>query len=439
MSSDLVPVRVADNDQVQLSADQALAVNAVLTAHGPRVVFVTGKAGTGKSTVLRQLVRSGLMEMVVLAPTGLAALNVGGQTIHSFFGFKLGPLDENPDLMHIWKPRGQKHRLVEKLEAIVIDEVSMVRADLMDAIDFSLRVNLRSKLPFAGKTVVVFGDLWQLEPVVQSGDEQEFLASRYASPFFFDSKVVRDSGMDVVELQTVHRQKDDLEFLWALNRIRQGSTEDLDLFNSRVGAPLEAEHVLTLTATNARATTINTVALARLNSPPAVYTGSVEGDFGKDFPAENTLVLKPGAQVMFVKNGKDWVNGTLGTVVTAEPDRLVVHTQDGVTTEVAPEKWEKYRYTFNRSTERIEAEPVGAYTQVPLRLAWAATIHKAQGLTFDHLRLDMDRRAFAHGQLYVALSRCRTLAGLSLVRPVTQHDVCVNHRVWEFEKAAGLA
>ena len=439
MSSDLVPARIADQDAVALSPDQAFAVNTILTAKEQRVVFVTGKAGTGKSTVLRQVVESGLMQMVVLAPTGLAALNVGGQTIHSFFGFKLGPLDENPDLMHMWKPHGQKHKLVQKLEAIVIDEVSMVRADLMDAIDFSLRMNLRSNLPFAGKTLIVFGDLWQLEPVVAGNAETEFLGSRYASPFFFDSKVVRNTGMDVVELTTVHRQKDDQEFLWALNRIRKGEIEDLELFNSRVGASLQAEHVLTLTATNARASAINMTALARLPFPQSSYEGHIEGDFGRDLPAEQNLVLKPGAQVMFVKNGKEWVNGTLGTVVTAEQDRVIVHTQDGVTADVVPETWEKYKYTFDRSSERIEAEPVGTYKQLPLRLAWAVTIHKAQGLTFDHLRLDMDRRAFAHGQLYVALSRCRTLAGLSLVKPVTKEDVQVNMRIWEFERAAGLA
>lgn len=437
--SDLIPTRVADNAAVTLSPDQALAVNTILTSGGQRVVFVTGKAGTGKSTVLRQVVQSGLMNLVVLAPTGLAALNVGGQTIHSFFGFKLGPLDDNPDLMHIWQQHGHKHKLVQKLEAIVIDEISMVRADLMDAIDFSLRTNLRSNQPFAGKTIIAFGDLWQLEPVVSGPAESEFIGSRYASPFFFDSRVVREMGMDVVELQTVHRQKDDQEFLWALNRIRRGETSDLDLFNSRVGAELNAEHVLTLTATNAKASTINMTALARLPFTQQVYEGQVSGDFGRDLPAEQNLVLKPGAQVMFVKNGKDWVNGTLGTVTTAEPDRVIVHTQDGVTADVVPESWEKYKYTFNRASERIEAEPVGSYSQIPLRLAWAVTIHKAQGLTFDNLRLDMDRRSFAHGQLYVALSRCRTLAGLSLVRPVTKDDVQVNPRIWEFERAAGLA
>lgn len=430
---------VATAPEVELSADQRLALDTVpdMPTFG-RVIFVTGKAGTGKSTVLRQLVAGTPLKSVVLAPTGLAAINAGGQTIHSFFNFKLGPLDDDPERVPTFKRGAPKQRLIAALDMVVIDEVSMVRADVMDAIDLSLRRNTGRKEPFGGKTVVAFGDLWQLEPVVPRGAEGEMIAHRFASPFFFDSESVRGGSLDVVELQTVHRQKDDPEFLWALNKLRKGDASELAYFNSQVGASLEGDHIVTLTATNARAQTINMTRLAALGTPESILEGTLVGDFGKDLPTDMVLRLRPGAQVMFVKNAKQWVNGTLGTVKWVEPDAVGVRTSDGSDVTVERDSWDKTRYTWDRASHRIAAEPVGTFTQFPLKLAWAVTIHKAQGLTFDRMVVDLDTRAFAHGQLYVALSRSRTLRGMSLVRAVRHDDCVVNSRIWDFERMAGL-
>ena len=403
-----------------------------------RCIFITGKAGTGKSTVLREFVQSSPLMKVVLAPTGLAAINVGGQTIHSFFNFHLGPIENDPDQIPVFRKGGSKRRLIEKLDCIVIDEVSMVRADIMDAIDYSLRLNTEVNEPFGGKTMVLVGDLWQLEPVVGGNAEQEMISHRYASPFFFDSQAVRDTSLDVIELQTVHRQKDDPEFLWALNKLRKGETDEIEYFNERVGTVLEGENIITLTATNARANAINLAALNKLPTTSRTYKGTAEGNFGNEFPADPILTLKVGAQVMFVKNAKHWVNGMLGTVVSLDEDVISVRTDRGEIVAVERETWEKNRFTWDRHQFRIQAEAVGSYLQFPLRLAWAVTIHKSQGLTFDNLILDLDRRAFAHGQLYVALSRCRTLAGLSLRNAIVAQDSIVHPRVWEFEKLAGL-
>lgn len=427
-------------DGVELSPDQRAALEAVpdMPTYG-RMIFVTGKAGTGKSTVLRRLVAETPLKAVVLAPTGLAAINAGGQTIHSFFNFKLGPLDDDPERVPTFKRGAPKQRLIASLDLVVIDEISMVRADVMDAIDLSLRRNTGRPEPFGGKTVVAFGDMWQLEPVVPAGAEGEMIGHRYASPFFFDADAVRNGSIDVIELQTVHRQKEDQEFLWALNRLRRGDTSETDYFNSRVGAPLEGGHIITLTATNARAQAINMARLAALKAPVSVHEGTLVGEFGKDLPTEHVLRLAPGAQVMFVKNAKQWVNGTLGTVRWAEPDAVGVRTEDGLDVTVERESWDKTRYTWDRTSHRIVAEPVGTFTQFPLKLAWAVTIHKAQGLTFDKMVVDLDTRAFAHGQLYVALSRCRTLEGLSLRRPVRASDCVVNPRIWDFDRMAGLA
>jgi len=425
---------------VDLSPDQIAALEAVpdMPTYG-RMIFVTGKAGTGKSTVLRKLVAETPLKSVVLAPTGLAAINAGGQTIHSFFNFKLGPLDDDPERVPTFKRGAPKQRLIASLDMVVIDEISMVRADIMDAIDLSLRRNTGRHEPFGGKTIVAFGDMWQLEPVVPGGAEGEMIEHRYASPFFFDSEVVRSGSIDVVELQTVHRQKEDPEFLWALNRLRRGDTSELDYFNSRVGAVVEGEHVITLTATNGRAQALNMTRLAGLGKPVSILEGTLVGEFGKDLPTDQVLRLAPGAQVMFVKNAKQWVNGTLGTVRWAEPDAVGVRTADGLDVTVERESWEKTRYTWDRGSHRIVAEPVGTFTQFPLKLAWAVTIHKAQGLTFDRMVVDLDTRAFAHGQLYVALSRCRSLEGLALRRPVRPSDCVVNQRIWEFERLAGLS
>jgi ATP-dependent DNA helicase PIF1 len=417
-----------------LSDDQTTVLESIpdVPTYG-RCFFVTGRAGTGKSTVLRRFVEATPMKTVVLAPTGLAAVQVGGQTVHSFFNFPLGPLQVGISEIPLFKKGQAKRRLIESLDCVVIDEVSMVRADLMDAIDYSLRINRdREHEPFGGVTLVCFGDLMQLEPVVQSGADEEMMADRYESPFFFDSKVVKETSLDVFELTKVHRQREDEEYLWALNRLREGHTDELAVFNGRVGAELGGEGVVTLTATNGRAGSINLQRLAKLPGRPTIFKAQVQGTFGRETPTEEVLALKPGAQVMFVKNGQGWVNGSLGEVQEVEPERVRVKLFDGKDHWVEPETWDKKRYTWDRFSSRISSEAVGSFTQIPLRLAWALTIHKSQGLTIEKVRLDLDRPAFSHGQAYVALSRCRSLSGLSLVRPLEARDVIVVERALAF-------
>ncbi len=418
----------------ELSTDQEGALAAIpdVSTYG-RCIFITGRAGTGKSTVLRRFIEATPMKAVVLAPTGLAAVQVGGQTIHSFFNFPLGPIQCDPETVPLFKKGQAKRRLIEALDCVVIDEVSMVRADIMDAIDYSLRRNReRMQEPFGGVTMVCFGDLMQLEPVVQSGADEEMMADRYESPFFFDSKAVRETSLDVYELTTVHRQKEDEEYLWALNRLREGNTDELGLFNARVGAEIGTEGVVTLTATNGRAGSINLQRLAKLTGRPTIFKATMQGNFGRETPTEEVLALKPGAQVMFVKNGRGWVNGSLGEVTEVEAERVKVKLFEGGEHWVEPETWDKKRYTWDRYSSRISSEGVGSFTQIPLRLAWALTIHKSQGLTLDKVRLDLDRPAFSHGQAYVALSRCRTLSGLSLVRALEPRDVIVVERALAF-------
>ncbi|HXH60813.1 MAG TPA: AAA family ATPase, partial [Fimbriimonadaceae bacterium] len=379
------------------------------------------------------------LKTVVLAPTGLAAVQVGGQTIHSFFNLPLGPLPEDGESVPLFKKGQAKSRLIRALECVVIDEVSMVRADVMDAIDCSLRKNReRPNEPFGGATVVCFGDLMQLEPVVQSGADQQMMADRYESPFFFDSRVVKETSLDVFELTTVHRQKEDSEFLWALNRMREGFTDELAVFNDRLDAPLAGEGVVTLTATNAKASSINLLRLSRLPGTAMVFKAVQVGTFGRETPTDALLSLKPGAQVMFVKNGRFWVNGSLGEVTELDTDRVKVKVFDGDEHWVEPETWDKKRYAWDSFSSRISSETVGSFTQIPLRLAWALTIHKSQGLTLEKVRLDLDRPAFSHGQTYVALSRCRSLSGLSLVRELKPKDVIVSERALDFGRQAGL-
>ncbi|MBS1722219.1 MAG: AAA family ATPase [Armatimonadetes bacterium] len=422
-----------------LGEEQLAALHDIEQGPAGRFIFVTGRAGTGKSTLLREFVSGSRLRCVVVAPTGLAAIQVGGQTIHSFFGFPLGPLTNDKELVHEYRRSHPKRKLMENLDCLVIDEVSMVRADVLDAIDFSLRQNTgNNNLPFGGKTIVAFGDIRQLEPVVTGGADQEMISDRFASAFFFDAEALRSTGIDVWNLETVYRQRDE-EFLWALERVRLGDPYELSYFNERVGATLENPHTVTLTATNAKANSINQRRLAALAGTPKVFKGESTGAFDRDFPSDPLLMLKPGAQVMFVKNGKEWSNGTLGTVRSLHDGYVVVDAPGSGTVAVEPEKWEKSRYTWDSFSSRIGKEVVGEYSQLPLKLAWAVTIHKSQGLTLASALIDLDQRAFAHGQVYVALSRCRSIEGLSLARPIRPEDLVVNPRVAEFESRAKLS
>jgi energy-coupling factor transporter ATP-binding protein EcfA2 len=415
--------------------------NEYLAAHdflrdGDGHLFVTGRAGTGKSTLLTSLRGMVTEEMVVLAPTGLAAVNVGGQTIHSFFGFP--PRLIRPDDIR----RSRNGRLMRRLKFLVIDEVSMVRSDLMWAIDQSLRVNRgRPREAFGGVRLALFGDLHQLPPVVNDAEVAEHLESSYGGPFFFSVPALKEgSGTALVELTHVFRQRDEA-LLAVLNKVREGDVDedDLGLLNTRVH-PIrtlaEGEPYVILTPTNAAAGRINMAYLNALPGAPHPYAAKTTGEFNQAAqPTEGTLMLKPGAKVMLLRNDSDkrWVNGTIARVARLEEKRVWVEV-DGEEHEVEQVSWESRRYAFDKDAEKIVETVAGTFTQFPLRLAWALTIHKSQGLTLDKVYIDLGGGTFAHGQAYVALSRCRTLEGLALKRPLRPSDILFDRAAMDYRR-----
>ena len=398
---------------------------------GPGHLFITGRAGSGKSTLLRALPELVAEPMVVVAPTGLAAVNVGGQTIHSFFG--LPPrLIRGDDIK-----RSRNGSLMRKLKMLVIDEVSMVRSDLMWAIDQSLRLNRgRPREPFGGLRLVMFGDLNQLPPIVQETEVAEHLETNFGGPFFFTIPALREgAGTRLLELSRIFRQSDPA-LIEVLNRIRDGeaTTADLAPLNARV-APIrtlsEGDPYVILTPTNAAANRINSAFLEALPGATRAYVAEVTGEFGQGAqPTEQTLVLKPGAKVILLRNDADrrWVNGTIARVARLEESSVFVEI-DGREHEVEPVSWETRRYAFDTTAQKIVETVAGTFKQLPLRLAWALTIHKSQGLTLDRVYIDLGRGTFAHGQAYVALSRCRTMAGLSLARALRPDDIIFDRTV----------
>lgn len=400
-------------------------------------LFVTGRAGTGKSTLLQLLRNTTRKNTVVLAPTGIAALNVKGQTIHSFFGFPPRPLERR----EIKKRRNR--RMYKKLELLIIDEISMVRADLLDSMDYFLRINRENPQPFGGVQVVFFGDLFQLPPVVASDAEAMRFQLQYTSPYFFSALVFQDFfTMQVMELRRVYRQ-DSRHFLRLLEAVRLNRIdyEDLEELNERYVPEFVAEdYYITLTARNATADRINQRELKSLESLEETYLAKISGDFSsRTFPTESALRLKVGAQVMFIKNDPDkqFVNGTLGKVKALAPEEVTVEVEEesGLRREitVAPMSWEILKYRIHpEKTDKIEAEVVGTFTQFPLKLAWAITIHKSQGKTFDKVIIDMGHGAFEHGQTYVALSRCRTLQGIVLKQRIRPQDIRTDDRIVEW-------
>jgi ATP-dependent DNA helicase PIF1 len=392
--------------------------------HDEGHLFVTGRAGTGKSTLLRVLRDHIVDEAVVLAPTGLAAVNVGGQTIHSFFGFP-PRLIRTEDIR-----RSRNGRLMRKLKLIIIDEVSMVRSDLMSAIDQSLRMNRgRPREAFGGVRLLLFGDLHQLPPVVQ-GDVVEHLESEFGGPFFFQVPSLGDgAGVSLLELDQVFRQSEEA-FLHVLNRIRDGDAteEDLVVLNERTH-PIrtlgEGDSFVILTPTNAAAQRINTAYLAALPAAERTYEAGITGEYADGaHPTDASLLLKEGAKVILLRNDPDrrWVNGSIARVARLEDKRVWIEL-DGKTHEIEPVSWEARRYAFDQASEKIVENITGTFRQFPLRLAWALTIHKSQGLTLDKVYIDLGRGTFAHGQAYVALSRCRSLGGLALARPLRPSDI----------------
>ena len=394
-------------------------------ADGDGHLFVTGRAGTGKSTLLRAMTDALAAERVIVAPTGLAAVNVGGQTIHSFFGFPprlIGPGDIR---------RSRNGGVMRRLKLLVIDEVSMVRSDLMWAIDQSLRVNRgRPREPFGGVRVIAFGDLHQLPPVVQEVEVASHLESSFGGPFFFSVGALREgAGMSLLELARVFRQSDE-RLVTTLNRIRDGEVEEDDLaaLNERV-SPIrtlaEGEPFVILTPTNAAANRINLAFLEALRGEARAYEAGVTGEFTQSaHPTDQTLVLKPGAKVMLLRNDADrrWVNGTIARISRLDEKRVWIEI-DGKEHEIEPVAWESRRYAYDQSAQKIVETVAGTFKQFPLRLAWALTIHKSQGLTLERVYLDLGRGTFAHGQAYVALSRCRSMSGLALARPLKPSDI----------------
>lgn len=420
---------------LELSPDFQYALDQMDKGH--KNLFITGRAGTGKSTLLQLFRNTTRKKIVVLAPTGIAALNVRGQTIHSFFGFPPRPLAQ-----HEIKKR-RNRRLYRNLDILVIDEISMVRADLLDNIDHFLRLNRENPLPFGGVQIIFFGDLFQLPPVVASDAEAMLFQSQYESPYFFSAQVFQDNfSMEMIELQQVYRQESRL-FLRLLEAVRLNRMdyEDLEELNMRYLPDFATEEFyITLTARNATANGINQRELKRLTHPEETYLAKVSGNFKPNlFPTESALRLKKDAQVMFIKNDPDkrFVNGTIGKVESLTPDQVNVsiYDEDGKPQliELTPMDWEILKYKpSDKDPNQIETETVGTFTQYPLRLAWAVTIHKAQGKTFDKVIIDMGRGAFEHGQTYVALSRCRTLEGIVLKNPLKPRDIMTDPRIVEF-------
>jgi ATP-dependent exoDNAse (exonuclease V) alpha subunit len=401
-----------------------LAAQAFLKNSGGHL-FVTGRAGTGKSTLLVGLKEMLVEEAIVLAPTGLAAVNVGGQTIHSFFA--LPPRLIRPDDIR----RSRNGRLMRRLKFLIIDEVSMVRSDLMWAIDQSLRVNRgRPREPFGGVRLALFGDLHQLPPVVNEAELAEHLEGQYGGPFFFSIAALREgAGTALIELSQVFRQKDEA-LIGVLNRVREGDAgmDDLGILNARV-RPIrtlaEGEPYVILTPTNAAAGRINAAYLAALPGEPLFYRATTTGEFSQAAqPTEELLALKRGAKVMLLRNDGDrrWVNGTIARISRLEEQRVFIDV-GGEEHEIEQASWETRRYAYDKAEEKIVETVVGTFRQFPVRLAWALTIHKSQGLTLDRVYIDLGRGTFAHGQAYVALSRCRTLDGLALARQLRPSDI----------------
>ncbi len=398
-------------------------------------LFITGRAGTGKSTLLNILKKTSKKNAAVVAPTGIAALNVGGQTIHSFFKFPPKMIDPGE------LTKRKNHRFYKKLQLLIIDEISMVRADMVDCIDIFLRQNIENPKPFGGVQVVVFGDLFQLPPVVASQFERKLLKDRYGSPYFFAAKVFEEIELRMVELHTVYRQTE-RRFIKLLDNIRtrQFDYDDLEELNQRYDAEAEPEELaITLCSTNATVNSINNKKLKELPSDSYEYKAKLTGNFGERLsPADHFLVLKKDAQVMFVKNHPEglYVNGTLGRIVDLSYSSIkVAIKKDGEPKyiDVEQAEWEMLKYELDSdSTDRFKTKIVGTFTQFPLRLAWAITIHKSQGKTFDEIVIDLGRGAFDHGQTYVALSRCRSLEGIRLLNKIRPKDIMVDQTIIDY-------
>jgi len=393
--------------------------------------FVTGKAGTGKSVLLQYFKSKSKKSLIVGAFTGVAALNIGAQTLNSLF--RLPPSEPiDLDKLNIDE---QTKTLLRHIDTVVIDEISMVRADMMDAIDFLLRQARGNDTPFGGAQMILFGDLYQLQPIVRERALQEYFADNHGGFYFFNAHVWKNATLNTFELVEVFRQKDQA-FRNLLDIVRKGKTDEVTLFvlNQRVANKIPEECVITLTSTNTIADNINYKRLNQINEKKYEYEAQISGKFDSSaFPADGTLALKKDAQVMCLTNdsGERWVNGTIGVIDSLSDDLIQINI-DGIIYPVTQNTWYKKRYHYNRNTRKVEEEIIATFTQFPLRLAWAITIHKSQGKTYDSAVIDLGDGAFTHGQAYVALSRCSSLEGLYLKRLLTRKDIIVDVAVIEF-------
>lgn len=421
-----------------------------LITHTRQSVFLTGKAGTGKSTFLKYICNHTKKKYVVLAPTGIAAINAGGVTLHSFFKLPFRPmLPDDPDLslshgriFEFFKYPKEKRKIIAEVDLIIIDEISMVRADIIDCVDRILRVysgNMR--LPFGGKQLLFVGDVFQLEPVVPS-DQKEILSLFYASPFFFSARVFKDINLVPIELQKVYRQTDSV-FINILDRIRNNAArkQELDTLNGRYFPSFEPQNedmYITLATRRDQVDFINEKKLAELPGEEYVSVGKIEGDFPESsLPTQLNLSIKEQAQVIFIDNDYErrWVNGTIGMVSGInENGNVYVLLESGVEHLVEPTSWRNYKYKYNEKEKRIEEEIVGTFEQLPIRLAWAITVHKSQGLTFSRVVVDLTGGVFAGGQTYVALSRCTSLEGLVLKSKISSRDIFIRKEIVEFSQ-----
>lgn len=425
-------------------------------------LFLTGEAGTGKSTLLNYFRKTTKKNVVVLAPTGVAALNIEGQTIHSFCGFKI---DITPSKVKKLMPGMPKFKLLQKMNTIIIDEISMVRADLLDCMDKFLRLNGPVKNEaFGGIQMVFIGDLYQLPPVEKDFNLNQGFLNEYQSPYFFDSHSFQNSNFEYISLKIIYRQKDQV-FKDVLNAVRNNSAtqEHIKILNQRASDPNKKftfeKFAIYLTPHNAQAKRVNNFFLEKISQELKTYKGVAKGSFEeKEPPTDLELQIKIGAQIMMLNNDsrKRWVNGTMGKIIGIEKatttqqkdsnsefenstsqekakfDLIIIELENGETVYVEPFTWEIIKFALDNKTQTIESQATGTFTQYPFKLAWAVTIHKAQGKTFDKVYIDLSTGTFAHGQLYVALSRCRSLEGLFLKRPITQTDIILDDRVVNF-------